>query len=161
MTIQAGEKLPDAEFIIMTEDGKAKTSIAELTTGRKVVLFAVPGAFTGTCSATHLPGFVENADAIKEKGVDEIAVVSVNDADVMNAWAAAYKGAKKITFLADGNGDFAKAIGMDVDLSVAGMGLRSKRYSMIIEDGVVTELNQGDVPGQATISSAATILGQL
>ena len=161
MTIQVGDRLPDAEFIITTKDGKAKTSIADLTSGRKVVLFAVPGAFTSTCSSSHLPGFIENAEAIKEKGVDEIAVVSVNDSAVMDAWAEASKGKGKITFLADGNGDFAKAIGMDVDLSVAGMGLRSKRYSMIIEDGVVTHLNQGDVPGQATISSAATILGQL
>ena len=161
MTIQVGDKLPDAEFIITTADGKAKISVAELTSGRKVVLFAVPGAFTSTCSSSHLPGFIDNADAIKEKGVDEIAVVSVNDSAVMDAWAEASKGKSKITFLADGNGDFAKAIGMDVDLSVAGMGLRSKRYSMVIEDGVVTQLNQGDVPGQATISSAATILGQL
>ena len=161
MTIEVGQKLPDAKFIIMTDDGPSKVSVADLTAGKKVVFFAVPGAFTPTCHASHLPGFIEHEAAIKEKGVDDIAVVAVNDVHVVHAWAQATKAAGKITFLADGNGDFAKAIGMDVDLAVAGMGLRSKRYSMIVEDGVVTSLNEGDVPGQATISSAATILQQL
>jgi peroxiredoxin len=161
MTIEVGQKLPDAEFIIMTEDGPAKRSVADLTTGKKIILFGLPGAFTPTGHASHLPGFIEHEAAIKEKGVDEIAVVTVNDVHVVHAWAQATKGIGKITFLADGNGDFAKAIGMDVDLAVAHMGLRSKRYSMIVEDGVVTALNEGDVPGQATISSAATIMEQL
>jgi len=161
MTIQVGDKLPDADFITMTDDGPAKRSVSNLVSGKKVVLFSVPGAFTPTCHASHLPGFIENADAIREKGIDEIAVVAVNDVHVVNAWAQATRGKGKITFLADGNGDFAKAIGMDVDLSVANMGLRSKRYSMIVDDGVVTSLNAGDVPGQATISSAASILEQL
>lgn len=161
MTIQAGDKLPEADFVIMTDEGLAKLSVSNLTAGKRIVLFGVPGAFTSTCHASHLPGFIENAEAIKEKGADEIAVVSVNDVHVMNAWAEATKSKNKITFLADGSGDFAKAIGMDVDLSKAGMGLRSKRYSMIIDNGIVTSFNAGDIPGQATISSAATILEQL
>ncbi|NKB51014.1 MAG: redoxin family protein [Rhizobiaceae bacterium] len=161
MPIEVGDKLPEAEFIIKTEDGLAKKSVADLTAGRKIVLFSVPGAFTPTCHSSHLPGFIENADAIREKGVDEIAVVSVNDVHVLNAWAEATKGKGKITFLADGNADFANAIGMAFDMSAGGMGTRSKRYSMIVDDGIVTALNQGDVRGQATISSAVAILKQL
>ncbi|MEP1206645.1 MAG: peroxiredoxin [Rhizobiaceae bacterium] len=161
MTIQVGDKLPDGKFLTMTDDGPALTTVSELTSGKKVVLFAVPGAFTPTCHANHLPGFIDNADAIKERGVDEIAVVSVNDVHVVNAWAEATKGKGKITFLADGNADFAKSIGMDKDLSVAHMGIRSLRYSMIVEDGVVTAFHAGDGPGQASIASAAAILEKL
>lgn len=161
MAIKVGDKLPAAEFTIMTADGPAKMSVSELTTGKKVVLFAVPGAFTPTCHANHLPGFLENLSSIKERGVDDVAVVTVNDVHVVNAWAQASKGEGKIHFLADGNADFSKAVGMDIDLGVAGMGVRSKRYSMIIEDGTVTALNEEENPGQAVTSSAATILEQL
>lgn len=161
MTIEVGQKLPDGEFITMTDDGPAKVSVADLTAGKKIILFAVPGAFTPTCHASHLPGFIEHAAAIKEKGVDDIAVVAVNDVHVVNAWAKASKGEGKITFLSDGNADFAKSIGMDIDLAVAGMGIRSLRYSMIVEDGVVTSFNHGDAPGTDTKSSAATIMEQL
>lgn len=161
MAIKVSDRLPDCEFQIMTDDGLAKTSVAALTEGKKLVLFSVPGAFTPTCHASHLPGFIEHLDAIKEKGVDDVAVVSVNDVHVMNAWAQTTKAADKILFLSDGSADFAKAIGMDVDLSVAGMGIRSARYSMIVDDGVVTAFNEGDQRGQAVIASAATILEQL
>ena len=161
MTIKIGDTLPDAEFTYLGADGPAKMSIADLCAGKKTVLFSVPGAFTPTCHANHLPGFLEHLDAIKEKGVDEVAVVSVNDMHVMNAWAEATKGAGKIHYLSDGNADFAKAIGMDIDLGVAGMGIRSKRYAMIVEDGKVTEFNVEENPGQAVESSAAKILEQL
>ncbi|MGI9364258.1 MAG: peroxiredoxin [Rhizobiaceae bacterium] len=161
MSIKVGDKLPDAEFMIKTDEGLAKLSVEEITRGKKIVLFAVPGAFTPTCHQNHLPGFLENVSAIKEKGVDEVAVIAPNDVHVVDAWAKATNGDGKILFLADGNADFAKDIGMDIDLSVAGMGLRTKRYSMIVEDGTVTSFNSGDIPGQATISSAATILEQL
>lgn len=161
MSIKVGDRLPDAEFMIKTDEGLAKLSVEEITRGKKIVLFAVPGAFTPTCHQNHLPGFLENVSAIKEKGVDEVAVIAPNDVHVVDAWAKATNGDGKILFLADGNADFAKAIGMDIDLSVAGMGLRTKRYSMIVEDGTVTSFNSGDIPGQATISSAATILEQL
>lgn len=161
MTISVGDKLPEASFTIMGDDGPAKMSTAELCDGKKVVLFAVPGAFTPTCHANHLPGFLEHLDAIKEKGVDRVAVTTVNDIHVTNAWAENTGGKGKIDFLSDGNGDFAKAVGMDIDLGVAGMGVRSKRYSMIVENGTVTAINLEDNPGQAVASSAATVLEQL
>lgn len=161
MTISVGDRLPEAEFTIMTGDGPSKISTSELCNGKKVVLFAVPGAFTPTCHANHLPGFLENLDSIKSKGIDDVAVTAVNDVHVVNAWAKASKGDGKIHFLSDGNADFAKAIGMDIDLGVAGMGVRSKRYSMIVDDGTVTAINLEESPGQAIASSAATILEQL
>ncbi len=161
MSIKVGDRLPDHEFMIMTVDGPAKLSTSDLFAGKKVILVAVPGAFTPTCHGSHLPGFLENLDAIKEKGVDAVAVVSVNDVHVIAAWAEASRAGDRITFLSDGNADFARQIGMDVDLGVAGMGVRSKRYSMLVEDGVVTSLNVEDSPGQAVTSSAATILEQL
>ncbi|MEM8749349.1 MAG: peroxiredoxin [Pseudomonadota bacterium] len=161
MSISTGDKLPDFEFTTPTDDGPAKISTADLCAGKKVVLFAVPGAFTPTCHANHLPGFVEHLDTIREKGVDTVAVVSVNDIFVMTAWAEASKAKGKIAFLSDNDAGFAKAIGMDIDLSAAGLGTRSKRYSMIVEDGTVTALNVEDNPGQADKSSAATLLGQL
>ncbi len=161
MAISVGDKIPDATFIVMTDDGPGKMTSDELFSGKKVVLFAVPGAFTPTCHASHLPGFLEHADDIREKGVDAIAVTAVNDIHVVNAWAQASKGNGKIHFLSDGNADFAKAIGMDVDLGVAGMGIRSARYSMIVEDRTVASLNVEENPGQAEKSSAAVILEQL
>ena len=160
MTIKVGDTLPETKFKIMTADGPAERSSSDLFGGRTVVLFAVPGAFTPTCHNNHLPGFVEHADTILSKGVDEIAVVSVNDVFVMNAWAKA-TGADKITFLADGSADFAKAIGLELDASGAGLGIRSKRYAMIVKDGKVTALNIEETPGKAEVSGAAGILAAL
>jgi len=161
MTISVGEKLPDSEFTIMSADGPAKMSTSELCAGKKIILVAVPGAFTPTCHANHLPGFLEHIDAIKEKGVDTVACVTVNDIHVVTAWEKASNNNGKIQFLSDGNADFAKAIGMDIDLGVAGMGTRSMRYSMIVNDGTVETINLEENPGQAVVSSAATVLEQL
>ena len=159
MTIAKGDKLPDVGLVKATSDGPDKIQSADFFAGRKVALFAVPGAFTPTCSAKHLPGFVEKAAEFKAKGVDEIACVSVNDAFVMGAWGKA-AGSDDITMLADGNGDFAKALGLDADFTGFGMGGRSQRYSMIVDDGVVTEVNV-EGPGEFKVSSAEYLLGQL
>lgn len=161
MTLSIGDKLPDHTFHIMTEDGPSALTTADVFAGKKVVLFGVPGAFTPTCHANHLPGFVENYDALREKGVDAIAVTTVNDVHVVGAWQKASNAGEKVIFLGDGNADFAKAIGLDIDLGVAGMGVRSKRYSMIVDDGTISQLNIEENPGQAEASSAATILAQL
>ena len=159
MTISKGESLPDATLVKMTPDGPDKVQAADYFKGKKVALFAVPGAFTPTCSAKHLPGYIEKADELKAKGVDEIACTSVNDAFVLGAWRDA-NNADGITMLADGNGEFAKALGLDTDFSPYGMGTRSNRYSMIVEDGVVTEINVEE-PGDFKVSSADHMLGQL
>lgn len=161
MTIAIGGKLPNYTFKVPTPDGPAAMTTADVFAGKKVVLFAVPGAFTPTCSMNHLPGFLEHAEAIKAKGVDTIAVLSVNDHHVMNAWAKATGAADQILFLADGNGSFTQAIGMDMDLSMGGLGVRSKRYSAIVEDGVVKTLDVEDSPGKAEISGAAALIGKL
>ena len=161
MTIKPGDRLPDASFKYTGKDGAAEISVEELFEGKTVVLFAVPGAFTPTCHANHLPGFLNQLENIKAKGVDEVAVVAVNDMFVMNAWAEASGGKGKILFLADGSADFAKAIGLDIDLAAAGMGIRSQRYSMIVEDRVVKTLNIEEKPGQAVASGAVPILEQL
>ena len=161
MTIAVGEKLPEITFKTMTDDGAKVLTGAEVFSGKKVVLFGVPGAFTPTCNNNHLPGYLENRDAILSRGVDQIAVVAVNDPFVMGAWARFTGGEGKILFLADGSGDFAKAVGLDIDLSANGLGLRSKRFSMIVEDGKVTALNIEGNPGQAIDSSAAKLLEQL
>ena len=161
MTIEVGQKLPDATFKIMTPDGSKEQTTADIFAGKTVVLFGVPGAFTPTCSNNHLPGYLENHDAILAKGVDTIAVVAVNDQFVMSAWARFSGGEGKIAFLADGSGDFVRSVGLDADMSVAGMGLRSRRFSMIVKDGVVASINIEDKPGQAVASGAATILEQL
>jgi len=160
MTIAAGEKLPDATFKTMTPDGAKDLSTADIFAGKKVVLFGVPGAFTPTCNNNHLPGYLENFDAIKARGVDTIAVVATNDAFVMGAWAKFTGGEGKIVYLADGSGDFARATGLDVDLSQHGMGQRNKRFSLIAEDGVVKAINVESKPG-VNESGAAHILGQL
>lgn len=160
MTIAAGEKLPDVTFKTMTPDGAKDLSTADIFAGKKVVLFGVPGAFTPTCSNNHLPGYLENFDAIKARGVDTIAVVATNDVHVMGAWASFTGGEGKILFLADGSGDFARAAGLDIDLSQHGMGLRNKRFSLIAEDGVVKAVNVESKPG-VNESGAAHILGQL
>lgn len=158
MTIKVGDKLPQATFRLMTADGPAPKTTDDLFKGRKVVLFAVPGAFTPTCHKNHLPGFVAKADEIKAKGIDAIMVTSTNDVFVMDAWAKATGGAGVIEFLSDGNADFAKEIGLSLDGSGFGLGIRSQRYSMIVEDGVVTALNVEDAPGKADVSGAEALL---
>jgi peroxiredoxin len=161
MTIAVGDKLPQAKFKEKTADGPVEVTTDEMFAGKKVVLFAVPGAFTPTCSLNHLPGYIENRDAILARGVDDIAVVAVNDWHVMGAWAQQSQAMGKIHFLADWDASFTKAIGLDADLSAGGLGLRSKRYSMLVEDGVVRSLNIEESPGQATVSGAAAMLEQL
>jgi peroxiredoxin len=160
MTISVGDKLPEATFKTITDDGPKDLSTADIFAGRKVVLFGVPGAFTPTCSNNHLPGYIENRDAILARGVDTIAVVSVNDQFVMAAWARFSGAEDKILFLADGNGDFAKATGLSADFSANAMGLRSKRFSMIVDDGTVTALNVETQPG-VNESGASKILDLL
>ena len=160
MTIKVGDRLPDATFRV-TKDGKpSDLTTAELTKGKKVALFAVPGAFTPTCSAKHLPSYKEKAGELRDKGVDTIACVSVNDVFVMNAWGKDQQVGDDILMLADGNGEFAKAVGLEMDGSGFGMGARSKRYSMIVDDGVVKELNV-EAPGEFKVSAADYMLGQL
>jgi peroxiredoxin len=161
MTINVGDALPEATFRVVTPEGPANKTTKDLFAGKKVVLFAVPGAFTPTCHKNHLPGFLEKAEAIKAKGVDAIAVTSVNDVFVMEAWANATNGAGKIEFLADGNANFAQALGLTMDGSAGGLGIRSKRYSMIVEDGIVKALNVEDVPSKADVSGAEALLKQL
>ncbi len=158
MTIAVGDSLPAATFKIMTSEGPADITTAEVFGGKKVVLFALPGAFTPTCHLNHLPGFLENYDTFMGKGVDSIAVVSVNDVFVMGAWEKETGGTGKIQYLADGTCAFTKAIGMDIDLSAPGLGVRSKRYAMIVDDGVVKSINLEENPGQATVSGAAAVL---
>ena len=158
MPIKVGDRLPNATFRVMTPDGPKPKTTDEVFKGKKVVLFAVPGAFTPTCSKNHLPGFVKNADAIRGKGVDAIAVTSVNDPFVQDAWKKQSDPDNKIEFLADGSADFAKALGLELDASANGLGIRSKRYSMIVEDGVVKSLNIEDAPGKADISGADALI---
>ena len=158
--IQVGEKLPDVQFNVPTADGMKQMRTAEVFGGKTVALFAVPGAFTPTCSARHLPSFRENGAAIKAKGVDTIACTAVNDHFVMNAWAKDQGVQDQIIMLADGSGEFAKAVGLDADFSKFGMGPRSKRYSMIVKDGVLQSLNVEEA-GEYKVSSAEHMLGQL
>ena len=160
MAIKVGDRIPSASFTVMTAEGPKPKTSDDIFKGKKVVLFAVPGAFTPTCHKNHLPGFVGKADAIKAKGIDTIAVTGVNDVFVMDAWKKA-SGADKIEFLADGSAAFAKAVGLTVDLGERGLGTRSQRYSMLIEDGVVKQLNVEDAPGKADISGADNLLKQL
>ncbi|QFI65407.1 peroxiredoxin [Sinorhizobium alkalisoli] len=161
MPIAVGDRLPSATFKEKTADGPVEVTTDDLFRGKRVVLFAVPGAFTPTCSLNHLPGYLEHRDAILARGVDDIAVVSVNDLHVMGAWATATGGMGKIHFLSDWNAAFTKTLGMDIDLSAGTLGIRSKRYSMLVEDGVVKNLNVEDAPSQAIVSGAATMLEQL
>ncbi|KKX28291.1 peroxiredoxin [Rhizobium sp. LC145] len=161
MTIAVGDKLPEAKFKEKTAEGPVEVTTEQLFKGKRVVLFAVPGAFTPTCTLNHLPGYLENRDTILARGVDDIAVIAVNDWHVMGAWAEHTGGFGKIHFLADSDGAFTKAVGLDTDLSGGGLGVRSKRYSMLVEDGVVKSLNIEESPGQATVSSAATMLEQI
>ena len=160
MTIKVGDPIPDATLARASEDGAQPVTTAELFGGRTVALFSVPGAFTPTCSAKHLPGFIQNADAIRGRGVDEIACVSVNDAFVMGAWGKSAGTAGKVTMLADGNGAFPKAVGLEMDGSKFGMGARGQRFSMVVNDGVVEQLNV-EAPGQFEVSSADYMLERL
>ncbi len=161
MSIKIGDRLPETKFRIMAPEGPAWKSTSDIFRGKKVVLFAVPGAFTSTCNNMHLPGYLQNLDAIKAKGVDTVAVTGVNDMFVMEAWKRATGADGKIEFLADGNAEFAKAIDLTFDGSVAGLGLRSRRYSMLVEDGVVKRLNIEEAPGKVEISGADALLKQL
>ena len=161
MSIHIGNTLPAASFRVMTADGAKPRTTDEVFKGRKVVLFGVPGAFTPTCHKNHLPGFLDRAAELHARGVAEIAVVSVNDVHVMGAWAKATGGEGKITYLADGNAEFTKAIGLDFDAAAGGMGLRSKRFAMLVDDGVVKLLNVEDIPSKADQSSASVLLGQM
>jgi len=161
MSIKIGDRLPETKFRIMTPEGPAWKSTSDIFRGKKVVLFAVPGAFTSTCNNMHLPGYLQNLDAIKAKGVDTVAVTGVNDMFVMEAWKRATGADGKIEFLADGNAEFAKALDLTFDGSVAGLGLRSRRYSMLVEDGVVKRLNIEEAPGKVEISGADALLKQL
>jgi peroxiredoxin len=159
MTIKVGDKLPDVKLTKATENGPEAVQSADYFAGKKVALFSVPGAFTPTCSARHLPGYVDKAAELKAKGVDEIAATAVNDAFVMSAWNKS-AGSDDITMLADGNGDFAEALGLTMDGSGFGLGKRGQRFSMIVDDGVVKELNV-EQPGDFSVSSAEHLLGQL
>jgi peroxiredoxin len=159
MTIQVGDKLPDVSLTIGTADGPKPTTTGEFFGGKRVALFAVPGAFTPTCSARHLPSYVDKAGELKGQGVDEIACISVNDPFVMAAWGQR-DGSEDITMLSDGNGEFAEATGLGMDASKFGMGKRSQRYSMIVDDGVVEKLNI-EAPGEYRVSSAEHMLDQL
>jgi glutaredoxin/glutathione-dependent peroxiredoxin len=160
MTIQVGDRLPQATFMTPTPEGPAPISTDEVFKGKRVALFAVPGAFTPTCSAKHLPGFKEQAEAIKAKGVDLIACVSVNDVFVMKAWAKDQGVGEEIMMLADGNGEFTKALGLELNASKFGMGSRSQRYSLIANDGVVEQLNV-ESAGEFRVSSADYLLEHL
>ena len=161
MAIQVGEKLPDATFAVMGAEGPEQKSTADVFGGRKVVLFAVPGAFTPTCHKGHMPGFVQHTDEIKAKGVDAVACTSVNDVFVMDAWAKESGASGKIEMLADGSADFAKKLGLELDLAERGLGMRSQRYSMLVEDGVVKSVNVEAAPPDHDVSSAKTMLTQL
>ena len=160
MTISKGDKVPATTFVKMTENGPEQVDGENFFKGRKVALFSVPGAFTPTCSAKHLPGFVDKASDLKAKGVDEIACTAVNDAFVMGAWGKSADATDKVTMLADGNGDFAKAVGLEMDGSKFGMGSRGQRFSMVVSDGVVEKLNVEE-PGAFSVSSAEHMLEQL
>ncbi|MGX5735538.1 redoxin family protein [Bosea thiooxidans] len=161
MTIKVGDKLPQATFRVMTPEGPAPKTTDDLFKGRKVVFFAVPGAFTPTCHKNHLPGYLAKAGEIKAKGVDAILVTSTNDVFVLDAWAKATGASGIIEFLSDGNADFAKEIGLSMDGSGFGMGTRSRRYSMLVEDGEVKALNVEEAAGKADLSGAETMLSQL
>jgi peroxiredoxin len=160
MAIKVGDKLPSVKLKTMTKDGMKEMTTDEIFGRGKVVMFALPGAFTPTCSAKHLPGYVTNADALLKKGVDKIACLSVNDAFVMNAWGKDQKVGDKVLMLADGNADFTKAVGLDMDGTGFGMGLRSKRYAMVVENGVVKHLAVEN-PGQFEVSSAEAVMKAL
>ena len=160
MTIKAGDKIPSVTLNVMTKDGPGGISTDEIFKGKKVAVFGVPGAFTRTCSSKHLPGFVNNAATLKKKGVDKIVCISVNDAFVMDAWGKAQNVGDKVMMVADGSARFTKAAGLDVDMGDKGYGLRCRRFSMLVDDGVVKRLNI-DEPGTFEKTAAAVLLGEL
>jgi len=160
MTIKVGDKIPSATLYRLGENGPEAVTTDELCSGKKVVLFGLPGAFTPTCSAKHVPGFLQNADALAAKGVDTVACVSVNDAFVMGAWAKDHGTGDKVQMLGDGSADLTKAMGIELDLTGRGLGVRSRRFSMLIDNGVVKQLNLEE-GGALEISGAETILGQI
>jgi peroxiredoxin len=160
MPIKVGDRLPEAKFRVMTTEGPAWKTTDEIFKGKKVALFAVPGAFTGTCHNTHVPSVVKNLDALKAKGVDTVAVTGVNDVFVMEAWKK-QSNADKIEFLADGNGEFARALDLTADLSGGGLGTRSRRYSMLVEDGVVKKLEVEEAPGKVEVSGGHHLVRHL
>ncbi|GAA0301583.1 peroxiredoxin [Sphingomonas oligophenolica] len=160
MTISVGDRLPSTTLVKATANGPEQISSDEYFKGRKVALFSVPGAFTPTCSAKHLPGYLDKADELKAKGVDEIACTAVNDAFVMDAWSKSADAGGKVTMLADGNGSFAEAVGLTMDVTKFGLGKRGQRYSMLVNDGVVEQLNV-EAPGEFNVSSAEHLLSEL
>jgi peroxiredoxin len=160
MAIQVGEKIPEVKLKAATKDGIKDVTTGDLFAGKKVVLFAVPGAFTPTCSARHLPGFIDKAGEFKAKGIDQIVCVSVNDAFVMDSWGKDRSAGEKVLMVADGNGSFTEAMGLAFDASGYGMGKRSQRYAAVVEDGVVKVLSV-EAPGKFEVSSAEAILGKL
>ena len=160
MSIKKGQAMPDGGFSVMTGGRPGRITTGELFKGRKVVLFSVPGAFTPTCSNEHLPGYINNADALKAKGVDQIACMAVNDIFVMDAWSRSAGAVDSVMMLADGNGEYTRALGLELDVSGFGMGMRSQRFSMVVDDGLVTELNVEE-GGGFSCSSAETALEQL
>ena len=160
MTIKVGDKIPSVTLKHMDESGAKEVSTDELFKGKKVLLFAVPGAFTPACSNQHLPGYIQNAEQIKAKGVDTIACISVNDVFVMDAWGKSQNAGDKVLMLADGDGEFAKAAGLELDLNGKGLGMRSQRYAMVVEDGTVKELELED-GGKLEISTAEKLLAKL
>ena len=161
MTINVGDKIPSVTLKQLTPEGVKEFTTDDIFRGKKVVLFAVPGAFTPACSQRHLPGYVDKAANLKAKGVDEIACVAVNDAFVMGAWGKEQKTEGKIRMLADGSGDFARALGLELDLTKGGLGMRSKRYSMLVDNGIVKSLNVEAQPGQVEASGAEAMLRAL
>jgi glutaredoxin/glutathione-dependent peroxiredoxin len=161
MTIKVGDKLPEASFTVMSADGPAPKTTADVFSGKKVALFAIPGAYTPTCQQQHMPGFVTRVDELKGKGIDAIACTAVNDVFVLTQFAKDTGAEGKILMLADGNADFAKKIGLEIDLSGFGLGTRSKRYAMLVEDGVVKVLNVEDSPPAHDKSSAATLCSMI
>jgi peroxiredoxin len=161
MTIKVGDKLPSVTLRQVTPEGPKEVATDDFFRGKKVALFAVPGAFTPACSQRHLPGYVDKASEIKGKGVDEVACVAVNDPAVMTAWGKDQRAEGKVTMLADGSGDFVRALGLELDLTKAGLGMRSKRYSMLVDNGIVKSLNIEEQPGQVDVSSAETMLRAL
>jgi len=160
MTIQVGERLPSGKLKTMTPDGPRDVSTDDLFKGKKVILFAVPGAFTPTCDAKHLPGFVENAEGLKGKGIDTTACLSVNDVFVMNAWGKHANTGDKVTMLADGNGEYTRALGLELDARGFGMGMRSQRFAILVDDGVAKQVHI-EAPGQFKVSSAEHLLTQI
>ena len=161
MTINVGDRIPSVTLKQLTSEGVKELTTDEIFRGKRVVLIAVPGAFTPACSQRHLPGYVDKATDIKAKGIDEIACVAVNDAFVMGAWGRDQKAEGKVRMLADGSGDFTRALGLELDLSKGGLGMRSKRYSMLVDDGVVKSLNVEQQPGQVDLSGAEAMLKAL